>query len=206
MSSAAAGTLGKGHIQVGRLTYAVVAPRALSCASAAMAGCVKLVCYGVYQLESSPRVPAAHPGANVLWKIVSPPRPPSALYSVLTLSPLPFPSRTELIRRMRRFQVANQACLMIKYAKDTRYDQSGVATHDRSATPLCPSSPPPPPHWACCVMKPLHVCMCVCGSCTCRQVTSAVSATELTAMTNTAKKYGVIGIDEGQFVSPCYAI
>ena len=167
-----------------------------------MAGCVKLVCYGVYQLECSPRLPAAHPGANVLWKIVSPPRPPSALCSVLTL---PFPSRTELIRRVKRFQVANQACLVIKYAKDTRYDQSGVATHDRSATPLYPS---PPPHTglACCVMKPLHVCTCVCGSCTCRQVTSAVSATELNAMTNTAMKYGVIGIDEGQFVSPCYAI
>jgi thymidine kinase len=69
---------------------------------------------------------------------------------------------TELIRRVKRFQVANQACLMIKYAKDNRYDKNGVATHDR-------------------------------------QVTSAVAATELSAMKHMARKYGVIGIDEGQF-------
>ena len=40
-------------------------------------------------------------------------------------------SRTELIRRMRRFQVANHSCLMIKYSKDDRYDRSSVATHDK---------------------------------------------------------------------------
>ena len=40
-------------------------------------------------------------------------------------------SRTELIRRMRRFQVANHSCLMIKYSKDNRYDKSSVATHDK---------------------------------------------------------------------------
>ena len=40
-------------------------------------------------------------------------------------------SRTELIRRMRRFTVANHSCLMIKYAKDDRYSDEGVATHDR---------------------------------------------------------------------------
>ena len=33
---------------------------------------------------------------------------------------------------------------------------------------------------------------------------SAVSATELAAMKNTAKKFGVIGIDEGQFVRKVY--
>ena len=38
---------------------------------------------------------------------------------------------TELIRRMRRFTVANHSCLMIKYAKDDRYSDDGVATHDR---------------------------------------------------------------------------
>ena len=34
---------------------------------------------------------------------------------------------------MKRFQVANHACLMIKYAKDVRYDTNNVATHDKSA-------------------------------------------------------------------------
>ena len=55
-------------------------------------------------------------------------------------TPYIFPpdSRTELIRRMKRFQVANQACLMIKYAKDNRYDKNGVATHDRCIPPPLP--------------------------------------------------------------------
>ncbi|XP_070580666.1 thymidine kinase, cytosolic-like [Ptychodera flava] len=50
---------------------------------------------------------------------------------------------TELIRRIKRFQIANHSCLIIKYAKDDRYDKNGVATHDRevktavAATELC---------------------------------------------------------------------
>ena len=42
--------------------------------------------------------------------------------------------RTELIRRMKRFGVAKYRCLLVKYAKDTRYDDFGVATHDRYIT------------------------------------------------------------------------
>ncbi|EDO40073.1 predicted protein [Nematostella vectensis] len=45
---------------------------------------------------------------------------------------------TELLRRIKRYQVANHKCLLIKYAKDIRYDEEGVATHDRQilrATP-----------------------------------------------------------------------
>ncbi|XP_026131704.1 thymidine kinase, cytosolic-like [Carassius auratus] len=47
---------------------------------------------------------------------------------------------TELMRRVRRFQVAQYSCLLIKYAKDTRYSQTGMATHDMSmmeAVPAC---------------------------------------------------------------------
>ena len=36
---------------------------------------------------------------------------------------------------------------------------------------------------------------------TLRQLTAATSTSELTSIKKTAKKYGVIGIDEGQFVS-----
>ena len=39
--------------------------------------------------------------------------------------------RTELMRRVRRFQVANYACIMIKYAKDDRYSNQEVSTHDK---------------------------------------------------------------------------
>ncbi|XP_046359360.1 thymidine kinase, cytosolic-like isoform X1 [Haliotis rufescens] len=39
---------------------------------------------------------------------------------------------TELMRLMKRYQVANHSCLIVKYAKDTRYDNHGIATHDRT--------------------------------------------------------------------------
>ncbi|XP_077980452.1 thymidine kinase, cytosolic-like [Glandiceps talaboti] len=73
---------------------------------------------------------------------------------------------TELIRRIKRFQIANHSCLIIKYAKDDRYDKNGVATHDR-------------------------------------EVKAAISANELHEVKNTALKYDVIGIDEGQFFPDC---
>ncbi|KAH9519778.1 Thymidine kinase, cytosolic [Bulinus truncatus] len=38
---------------------------------------------------------------------------------------------TELMRRMKRYQIANYRCLIVKYAKDVRYDMNGIATHDR---------------------------------------------------------------------------
>jgi hypothetical protein len=53
---------------------------------------------------------------------------------------------------------------MIKYAKDDRYSDEGVATHDR-------------------------------------QISSAMLATTLKQTKKEAFKHGVIGIDEGQFVS-----
>lgn len=46
---------------------------------------------------------------------------------------------TELMRRVRRFQIAQYKCLVIKYAKDTRYSNS-FSTHDRNtidALPAC---------------------------------------------------------------------
>lgn len=39
--------------------------------------------------------------------------------------------RTELIRRLKRYRVAQYGCLIVKYAGDTRYTDNGVATHDR---------------------------------------------------------------------------
>ncbi|KAG5853509.1 hypothetical protein ANANG_G00026710 [Anguilla anguilla] len=38
---------------------------------------------------------------------------------------------TELMRRVRRFQIAQYQCLVIKYAKDTRYSDNDMATHDK---------------------------------------------------------------------------
>ncbi|XP_013869453.1 thymidine kinase, cytosolic [Austrofundulus limnaeus] len=47
---------------------------------------------------------------------------------------------TELMRRVRRFQVAQYKCLVVKYAKDTRYSDSGMATHDQNTMEAMPAT------------------------------------------------------------------
>ncbi|RVE75760.1 hypothetical protein OJAV_G00002070 [Oryzias javanicus] len=47
---------------------------------------------------------------------------------------------TELLRRVRRFQLAQYECLVIKYAKDTRYSDTGVATHDKNTMEAVPAN------------------------------------------------------------------
>ncbi|XP_068235427.1 thymidine kinase, cytosolic-like [Palaemon carinicauda] len=42
---------------------------------------------------------------------------------------------TELMRRLKRYQIAKHNCLIIKYAKDIRYDSDGIATHDKQILP-----------------------------------------------------------------------
>ena len=36
---------------------------------------------------------------------------------------------TELIRRLKRYQIANHKCLIFKYTKDERYGKDGIVTH-----------------------------------------------------------------------------
>ncbi|EAL62823.1 hypothetical protein ACTFIW_008026 [Dictyostelium discoideum] len=51
---------------------------------------------------------------------------------------------TELIRRIKRFNFANKKCLLIKYSKDTRYndniDKSFLVTHDKQNYQAFPCS------------------------------------------------------------------
>ena len=42
---------------------------------------------------------------------------------------------TELLRRLKRYQIAKHNCLIIKYAKDVRYERDGIATHDKQTFP-----------------------------------------------------------------------
>lgn len=42
---------------------------------------------------------------------------------------------TELMRRLRRYQLAKHRCLVVKYANDVRYDSSALATHDKQVLP-----------------------------------------------------------------------
>ena len=37
---------------------------------------------------------------------------------------------TELIRRIRRYEVANKSCLLVKYDRDLRYGTDLISTHD----------------------------------------------------------------------------
>ncbi|XP_022317984.2 thymidine kinase, cytosolic-like isoform X2 [Crassostrea virginica] len=46
---------------------------------------------------------------------------------------------TELMRRMKRYQIANYKCLVVKYSKDDRYDKEGIATHDRQTLAAIPA-------------------------------------------------------------------
>ncbi|XP_040891688.1 thymidine kinase, cytosolic isoform X2 [Toxotes jaculatrix] len=47
---------------------------------------------------------------------------------------------TELMRRVRRFQIAQYNCLVVKYAKDTRYSDTGMATHDKNTMEAVPAN------------------------------------------------------------------
>ena len=35
------------------------------------------------------------------------------------------------MRRMKRYALANYKCIIVKYAKDTRYDEKNIASHDK---------------------------------------------------------------------------
>jgi len=49
----------------------------------------------------------------------------------IILGPMFSGKTTELLRRIRRFTVANRTCLVIKYKKDTRYSADEMSTHDK---------------------------------------------------------------------------
>jgi len=82
---------------------------------------------------------------------------------------------------------------MVKYSKDDRYDRDAVATHDRSVGTQSPI-----------VVYALSNKILLPNLLTHikhRQTTHATSTDRLTSVKKAAKNYGVIGIDEGQFVS-----
>ena len=46
---------------------------------------------------------------------------------------------TELVRRVKRYQIANHSCLLIKYDQDVRYDEDNrVSTHDQQKMSAVP--------------------------------------------------------------------
>uniref|UniRef100_A0A131Y243 Thymidine kinase n=1 Tax=Ixodes ricinus TaxID=34613 RepID=A0A131Y243_IXORI len=53
----------------------------------------------------------------------------------LIIGPMFSGKTTELMRRLKRYQVANHKCLIIKYVGDTRYEEEHISTHDSQAMP-----------------------------------------------------------------------
>jgi hypothetical protein len=49
----------------------------------------------------------------------------------LILGPMFSGKSTEMLRRIRRYTIAQKNCLVIKYARDTRYSADKLATHDK---------------------------------------------------------------------------
>ena len=44
---------------------------------------------------------------------------------------------TELMRRIRRYKIAQRKCLVIKYKADTRYSEDKASTHDSFVSLSC---------------------------------------------------------------------
>eukprot|EP00041_Stephanoeca_diplocostata_P015195 m.288391 g.288391 ORF g.288391 m.288391 type:complete len:226 (+) comp19960_c0_seq11:177-854(+) len=59
------------------------------------------------------------------------PRPSSDGSIQLILGPMFSGKSTELLRRIKRYSIAKNRCLVIKYINDTRYSKDRVSTHDR---------------------------------------------------------------------------
>jgi thymidine kinase len=53
----------------------------------------------------------------------------------LIIGPMFAGKSTELLRRVKRHQIAGSRCLRIKFAGDTRYSADSIATHDRYLLP-----------------------------------------------------------------------
>ncbi|XP_065826518.1 thymidine kinase, cytosolic-like [Oscarella lobularis] len=49
----------------------------------------------------------------------------------LILGPMFSGKTTELLRRMKRYEIAKHSCIIIKYDKDNRYSNDGISTHDQ---------------------------------------------------------------------------
>ena len=49
----------------------------------------------------------------------------------LIIGPMFAGKSTELLRRVKRHEIAGSKCLRIKFADDTRYSVDSISTHDR---------------------------------------------------------------------------
>ena len=49
----------------------------------------------------------------------------------LIIGPMFSGKSTELIRRFNRYTIGGKKCLLVKYERDTRYNNSCIVTHDK---------------------------------------------------------------------------
>lgn len=100
------------------------------------------------------------------------------------LGPMFSGKTTELIRRMRRFKLANFKCVILKYGKDVRYSENDITTHDLQTLHAVPCYNLKV--WHCLLAKIFAICF-----------TGLSHGFQM--YKSEANEYEVIGIDEAQF-------
>ena len=55
------------------------------------------------------------------------------LFFQIIFGPMFSGKTTELIRRLKRYQIAKYKCLIMKYANDDRYSESDIVSHDHQS-------------------------------------------------------------------------
>ena len=62
--------------------------------------------------------------------LAAPHHPPRGRIELI-IGPMFAGKSTELLRRIKRHEIAGSKCLRIKFSGDTRYSDDSIATHDR---------------------------------------------------------------------------
>ncbi|KAL0483902.1 thymidine kinase [Acrasis kona] len=57
----------------------------------------------------------------------------------LIMGPMFAGKSTELLRRVKRYQIAKKKCLLIKYVRDDRFSKDSIATHDNQKVVAIPT-------------------------------------------------------------------
>lgn len=72
----------------------------------------------------------AHPHTHKSTTSLNAHHPPRGRIELI-LGPMFAGKSTELLRRVKRHEIAGSKCLRIKFAGDVRYSEDSIATHDK---------------------------------------------------------------------------
>nr|XP_039267782.1 thymidine kinase, cytosolic-like [Styela clava] len=102
-----------------------------------LAGCQQKRSCGVAQSGIASRIAAGNPITMSCLSISGLSHSPTKNRGQIQviLGPMFSGKSTELMRRIQRYKYANHECLLIKYAKDSRYSDDFMSTHDKHMLP-----------------------------------------------------------------------